>query len=65
MVGPIESVTVAVSDLERCRRLFEEQLGLTTAGPASDGLASVAVHGCDSRASALETRLAEEFCSWA
>jgi catechol 2,3-dioxygenase-like lactoylglutathione lyase family enzyme len=38
MVGPIESVTVAVSELERCRRLFEEQLGLTT---VSDGRASV------------------------
>jgi catechol 2,3-dioxygenase-like lactoylglutathione lyase family enzyme len=38
MVGPIESVTVAVSELERCRRLFEEQLGLST---VSDGRASV------------------------
>ena len=38
MVGPIESVTVAVSDLERHRQLLQERFGLTT---VSDGHASV------------------------
>ena len=38
MVGPIESVTVAVSELERHRDFFQDQFGLT---PLSDGHASV------------------------
>lgn len=38
MVGPIESVTVAVSELERHRQLFHERFGLAT---VSDGHASV------------------------
>jgi catechol 2,3-dioxygenase-like lactoylglutathione lyase family enzyme len=38
MVGPIESVTVAVSELERHRDFFQDQFGLN---PLSDGHASV------------------------